>query len=220
MTSSRLDFILADRRFTTTRTFHHVTCKFWWDVCSKWKSYFCSWKLLSTWVPCSTVTFTFTSVTLLQSIFLLFLELKFEVYFYSLSVPRRGQGAMSPKPPTKVFVLQKKQILRQIGQLLRLCKCKKRHWSGVLLGALPPDSRYRLALRSHHVTLKVWPWLKRWRSTNNYRKFSKNYTNTKQRVELYRDSWAIFHCYPQQCFKIVYIMARFLRDSTYALRPT
>ena len=49
-----------------------------------------------------------------------------------------------PKRLTKLFVLQK-HIVGQIGQLLRLCKCKKK------LSAKTADRRYRFALHARHV---------------------------------------------------------------------
>jgi len=76
--------------------------------------------------------------------------------------------AMPPNVSRTLFVLQK-QFLRQLGQLLRLCKCKKKrsasgasppltHWPGAPpfdpLRALPPDLCYRFA---HRQTLILNP---------------------------------------------------------------
>ena len=64
----------------------------------------------------------------------------------------------------------KEQILAQIGQVLRLCKCKKTFsfrglcsppgqqlYPWTPLGALSSDLCYRLTLCAHHVPLKLWP---------------------------------------------------------------
>ena len=82
------------------------------------------------------------------------------------------QGArrvMAPKRLTKFFCPAKKLILGQIGQLHRLCKCKKRsasgdkahdhcRWTSRARGSAP-EPRYRFALRTHHPAPQTLAWI-------------------------------------------------------------